>query len=311
MMKNKEKKVLAVDIGGTSIKVALVDQNGKINFIGTEKTNHFSNPQEIPNYIQEKLNFLNLNNTEIIGVGIGAPNGNTLNGHIEFAPNLPWKGSIPLTSYFENYFKVKAILANDANAAALGEKLYGNKGDKNNFILITLGTGLGSGIVINGNLIIGHDGLAGEIGHLISIPNGRECGCGRKGCLETYCSATGLVKTYQEIKSHKSEEFLEAKFIYQKAIEGEKEAIKAFEITGEILGFALANCVTFSSPKSIFLFGGLAQAGDLLLEPTIKSFNTNLLKIYQGKTEILISTLPKNDAAFLGAASLIWNENLN
>jgi glucokinase len=310
-MQSKNQKVIAVDIGGTSVKFAIVTQAGEVEIMGTEKTANFKNAEDIGPYLKNKLQELKISISEFAGIGIGAPNGNKLNGSIEFAPNLPWKGLIPLASYFSNYFNLKTILDNDANAAALGEKHYGKAGDKNDFIFITLGTGLGSGIVINGNMVYGHDGLAGEIGHLILIPEGRMCGCGRKGCVETYCSATGLVKTYVEKKKLTQNLNIDSEYVFQKAVEGEKEAIESFNFTGNLLGLTLANCVAFSSPKTIFLFGGLTRSGDFLMKPTLKSFNENVLKVYQNKTEILLSTLPKNNAAFLGAASLIWNDTIN
>lgn len=303
---NKE-KVLAIDIGGTGIKVAVVDKHGKIEPLFTEKTHFFKEIDEIPIYIQKKLK----NSSDelgLIGIGIGAPNGNSLTGCIEFAPNLPWKGKIPIVEKFENHFSLKTKLANDANAAALGEKLFGTEGDKTNFVFITLGTGLGSGIVIDGQLVTGHDGLAGELGHMILIPNGRNCGCGRKGCVETYCSSTGLVTTYVEKCKDKKLTDITSEEIYFKAMKGEIEALETFNYTGYLLGLTLANCVTFSSPKTFFLFGGLTKAKELLLNPTIKSFSENILEIYKNKIEILTSTLPDNKAAFLGAASLIFNE---
>jgi glucokinase len=211
---------------------------------------------------------------------------------------------------------VPAVLTNDANAAALGEMYFGGAKGMKDFIFITLGTGLGSGIVVNGQMVYGHDGFAGELGHTILIQHGRQCGCGRKGCLEQYCSATGIVKTYLEIlksanpnainDAEKSK--IDAKYIFEKAMSGDEGAFYAFNYTGELLGFALANSVAYTSPEAIFLFGGLAQAGELLFNPVILNFEKNLLHNYKGKVKILPSSLPENDAAILGASSLIWNE---
>ena len=207
--------------------------------------------------------------------------------------------------------KVKTVLSNDANAATIGEMIFGGAKEMTDFILITLGTGLGSGIVSNGEIILGHDSFAGEIGHVIMFPDGRPCGCGRKGCLETYCSATGIKQTYADLlmsrhrDSHTKVQNGTAKYIYGKALQGDADAITAFNQTGEILGLALANSVAYTSPEAIFLFGGLAMAGDFIFKPTIESFERNVLNIYKNKIKILPSQLNENNAAILGAASLI------
>ena len=249
------------------------------------------------------------------GMGVGAPNGNYYKGTIEFAPNLPWKGVIPLAAMFEDKLGIPTALTNDANAAAIGEMTYGAARGLRDFIMITLGTGVGSGIVVNGQLVYGHDGFAGELGHVIVERDGRTCGCGRKGCLETYCSATGVARTAREFLVARSEpsllreipaEEIVSKDVYDAAIKGDKLAQEIFEYTGTILGRALADFIAFSSPEAIILFGGLAKAGDLIMKPIQKAMDENVLKIYAGKTKLLLSQLKDADAAVLGASALGW-----
>jgi glucokinase len=296
-----------IDIGGTNVVLGLVDNTGKIIWKDSFATKQFSEFKFLVSHAADVLRseLAKSPDNKLIGCGIGAPNGNYYTGNIEHAPNLQWKGIIPVAAAFENELQVKTIITNDANAAALGEKLYGGAKSFTDFIFITLGTGLGSGIIINGELLYGHDGFAGEIGHVIIEQNGRPCGCGRKGCLETYCSATGIVTTYKELTELKSD--IDASQIYQRALNGEENALEAFTITGNILGLALANAVTYTSPEAIFLFGGLARAGKFLLEPTKKSFEENLHVIYRDKVKIYLSELNENDGAILGAASLVWS----
>lgn len=316
------KLAAGIDIGGTNTAFGLVDETGKIIFRDSLETKKYPHPEELAKATTELIlksisNFESrISNFEFVGVGIGAPNGNYFNGTIEFAPNLNWKGVIPLAYYFEKYSGVKAVLTNDANAAAMGEMIFGGAKGMKDFLFITLGTGLGSGIVVNGEMVYGHDGFAGELGHIIVERKGRICGCGRQGCLETYCSATGIVKTYAELKVEalsregrlNMESFGEitAKTIHERAQKGETEALEAFRKTGEILGTALANAVAMTSPEAIFLFGGLAQSGDFIFKPTAKYFEENLLNIYKNKVKILPSLLNENDAAILGAASLVF-----
>lgn len=311
-----------IDIGGTNTAFGLVDENGKIIFRDSIETKKYPHPEELAKVTSESIlktiaDFeFRISNFEFVGTGIGAPNGNFFNGTIEFAPNLNWKGVIPLAYYFEKYAGVKAVLTNDANAAAMGEMIFGGAKGMKDFLFITLGTGLGSGIVVNGEMVYGHDGFAGELGHIIVERKGRVCGCGRQGCLETYCSATGIVKTYAELKVESMsregrlnmESFGEitAKTIHERAQQGETEALESFRKTGEILGTALANAVAITSPEAIFLFGGLAQSGDFIFKPTAKYFEENLLNIYKNKVKILPSLLNENDAAILGAASLVF-----
>lgn len=306
--------VAAIDIGGTNTVFGLVDRSGKILLKDSVSTDAFPLPEDLVAVVCEHIKkaLTTLPGAQLIGVGIGAPNGNFFNGTIEFAPNLKWQGSIPLAGFFQERLNVPAVLTNDANAAALGEMIFGAAKGMKDFIFITLGTGLGSGIVVNGEMVYGHDGFAGEIGHVIVFPDGRSCGCGRKGCLETYCSATGIKRTYADLlmSQHRSADIhskvADAKYIYDQAVEGDPIALEAFRFTGDVLGLALANSVAYTSPHTIFLFGGLALAGDFIFKPTIESLEKNLLNIYKNKVKVLPSQLPENDAAILGAASLIW-----
>jgi len=310
--------VAGIDIGGTNTSFGLVNANGELVFKESVPTEHFPIPEDLVAVVCEHIKraVLSFQNFELLGAGIGAPNGNYFKGTIEFAPNLKWYGIIPLAKLFEERLGVKTSLTNDANAAAIGEMMFGAAKGMKDFIFITLGTGLGSGIVSNGELVYGHDSFAGELGHVIMFPDGRQCGCGRKGCLETYCSATGIKRTYSDLlmshheKMETNEKMTDAKFVFDKAMNGDRYAIEAFNYTGDILGLALANSVAYTSPEAIFLFGGLALSGDFIFKPAIESFENNLLNIYKNKIKILPSKLKENDAALLGAASLIW-KNLN
>lgn len=313
--------VAGIDIGGTNILFGLVDSDGNIRVKQSIPTGNLSSPEMIVTSLGAEIRkaVASLGSDyELAGIGIGAPNGNYFTGTIEFAANLKWNGVIPLAKLFQDELGAEAILMNDAKAATLGEMIFGGAREMKNFLFITLGTGLGSGIVVNGELVHGHDGFAGEIGHMIVSPNGRPCGCGRRGCLETYCSATGIMRTYADmrISKHKKTEVNDAKisgasYIYERALQGDSSAIEAFKYTGELLGLALANCVTCFSPETIFLFGGLAQAGDLIFKPTVKSFEKNLLHVYKNsRIQILPSQLKESDSAILGSASLIWKKIL-
>ena len=313
------KLAVGIDIGGTNTVFGFVDADGNCIAKSAVETAAYEDAvaftEVVANQIKNTLK--TLGDAEIIGIGIGAPNGNYYTGTIEFAPNLKWKGIVPLADYFKKHFDVPVLLTNDANAAAIGEMMYGNAKNMKDFILITLGTGVGSGIVVNGKMVYGHDGFAGEIGHTITYPGGRECGCGRKGCLEAYCSAKGIRNSYIEIIKHNGslleipEENITPKYIFERATQGDNAAIKTFEYTGEVLGLTLANSVAYTSPEAIFLFGGISNAGDLILGPLRKSFEENLLNIYKNKISILPSGIKENDAAILGAASMIWNHVAN
>jgi len=308
-----EEIVAGIDIGGTNTTFGLIDGDGKVLVKDGIKTRDYLRVEDFVEKVSEgitrQVETLRSRNPDfhLKGIGIGAPNANPRAGTIENAPNLSWKGIVPLAAMFKERMGARVLLTNDAKAAAIGEQIFGSARGMKDFIVITLGTGLGSGIIANGEVIYGNDGFAGELGHVIIQQGGRLCGCGRHGCLETYCSATGLVKTYKELHPD-AEDHADAKLIAGRANAGEPEAIEAFRYTGEILGFALANSVAYTSPEAIFLFGGLIKAGDLLFKPTRESFEKNLLKNYQGHIRIEPSSLHEGDAAVLGAASLIWRE---
>lgn len=319
MTVNMEKPyVVGMDIGGTNTVFGVVDSRGNVLASDSIKTQEYDEIDEYVDAVCKKLIPLlqQFGGAEKFkGMGVGAPNGNYYNGTIEFAPNLPWKGVIPLAAMFEDKLGIPTALTNDANAAAIGEMTYGAARGLRDFIMITLGTGVGSGIVVNGQLVYGHDGFAGELGHVIVERDGRICGCGRKGCLETYCSATGVARTAREFLVARSEpsllreipaEEIVSKDVYDAAIKGDKLALEIFEYTGTILGRALADFVAFSSPEAIVLFGGLAKAGDLIMKPIQKALDENVLKIYAGKTKLLLSQLKDADAAVLGASALGW-----
>ena len=311
--------VVGMDIGGTNTVFGIVDQRGNVLATDSIKTQAYAKIEDYVDAVCEKLIPLieSMGGVEKIkGMGVGAPNGNYYNGTIEFAPNLPWKGVIPLAALFEEKVGVPTALTNDANAAAIGEMTYGAARGMKDFIMITLGTGVGSGIVINGQLVYGHDGFAGELGHVVvRRENGRLCGCGRKGCLETYCSATGVARTAREFLVARPEpsllreipaEEIVSKDVYDAAVKGDKLAQDIFEFTGRILGEALADFIAFSSPEAIVLFGGLAKSGDYIMKPIKKALDENILKIFEGKTKLLVSDLKDADAAVLGASALGW-----
>ena len=310
--------VVGMDIGGTNTVFGIVDSRGNVLATDSVKTQSFSKIEDYVEAVSSKLRPLieSFGGVEKIkGMGVGAPNGNYYNGTIEFAPNLPWKGVIPLAALFEEAIGVPTALTNDANAAAIGEMTYGAARGMKDFIMITLGTGVGSGIVINGQLVYGHDGFAGELGHVIVRRDGRQCGCGRKGCLETYCSATGVARTAREFLVARPEpsllrdipaEDIVSNDVFDAAVRGDKLAQDIFEYTGRILGEALADFIAFSSPEAIILFGGLAKSGDYIMKPIRKAIDDNILKIYEGKTKLLISELKDADAAVLGASALGW-----
>jgi glucokinase len=311
------KKVLGIDIGGTTIAIGIVNQNGDCEHNNVFNTSSFESAEILVNEI---YNFLESNCliNEIDGIGIGAPNGNYYTGNIEFAPNLNWKGTIPIAKLFRNKFDCPTILTNDANAAAYGEMFFGNAKKLKDFIIITLGTGLGSGIVINRNLVNGHDGFAGELGHIRVVNNGRLCNCGRKGCLESYCSSTGLVRSFHEINSeHKLNSTLnnihniDSKEIVEHALQGDAFAMEIMEFTTNLLGYALADFACFSNPEAYILFGGYAQNGQFLADLVKKHMEDNLLEIYKNKIDVKISALHKQNAAILGAAAIVFHDNEN
>jgi len=315
-----EQLAIGIDIGGTGTKFGIVDKEGNVLFSSDMSTRGFDTIEAFIEELHKKVQPLidNVGGTgRIRGIGVGAPNGNFYTGTIEYAPNLPWKGIIPLAKLIQDEFKLPVIVTNDANAAALGEMKYGAAKDMNDFIMITLGTGVGSGIVANGNLIYGHDGFAGELGHVIVIPDGRNHeGTSKKGSLESYASATGVRNTAIELLENSNtpsllraipKEELDSKKVYDAAMAGDQLAKDIFDYTGKILGLALANFVMFSSPSAIILFGGLTKAGDLILKPTREHMEANLIQVFQNKVKILVSHLKESDAAILGASALAWD----
>lgn len=311
--------VVGIDIGGTNTVFGIVDARGNVVASSSIKTGRHA---DIKDYVEELKtslnNLLEANDAtdKIAGIGVGAPNGNYFTGAIEMAPNLPLKGRIPLAELLKEAFGVPVALTNDANAAAIGEMTYGVARGMKDFIMITLGTGVGSGIVVNGQLVYGHDGFAGELGHVIVKPsNGRMCGCGRTGCLEAYCSATGVARTAREFLETRTDksllrnlpiEGITSKDVYDAAVQGDKLAKEIFEYTGKIMGEAFANFIAFSSPEAIILFGGLSRSGELLMKPIKEAMDRNTLNIYKGKTKLLLSELKESDAAVLGASALGW-----
>ena len=311
------KLAVGIDIGGTNTAFGLVDEQGNCLAHNSIKTSDYPLVSEFVAKVSKEVNVLidSLDQSEIIGMGIGAPNGNYYTGTIDFAPNLKWEGVVHLVDLFKEYFNFPVYLTNDANAAAIGERIYGAAKGVDDFIMVTLGTGLGSGFVVNGELVYGHDGFAGELGHTIIEKNGRDCGCGRKGCLETYASASGIVRTAKEFLEKPNNSLLvdlneiTSKSIADAAIKGDQLALDIFDYTAEKLGFSLANTVAISSPKLIVLFGGLAQSGDLIIKPTKKYMEGYLLNIYQNKVDILPSKLKASDAAILGASALAWQNS--
>ena len=312
--------VVGIDIGGTNTVFGIVDARGTILASGSIKTGAYEQAEDYVDEVCKNLLPLIIANggvDKIKGIGIGAPNGNYYSGTIEFAPNLPWKGVVPLAAMFEERLGIPTALTNDANAAAIGEMTYGAARGMKDFIMITLGTGVGSGIVINGQMVYGHDGFAGELGHVVIKEGGRECGCGRHGCLETYCSANGIRRTVFEMLANRtnpsvlrgiSYDDLTSARIYEAAMEGDHIAREAFRYTGRILGRALADFVTFSSPEAIILFGGLAKAGELIRQPTEEAMEESMLHCFKNKVKVLLSCLDEGNVAILGAAALSWNE---
>ena len=313
---------VGIDIGGTGTKFGIVDRDGNVLFSDEISTKKHADVDSFIDELHASLTVLIEKAGgigRIKGIGVGAPNGNYYTGTIEYAPNLPWKGIIPLAKLMRNKFNLPVTLTNDANAAAIGEMMYGAAKGMKDFIMITLGTGVGSGIVANGQLIYGHDGFAGELGHTIIIPDGRlHPGTGKKGPLESYASATGVRYTALELMEKTTEKSLlrdipkdqlDSKKVYEAAIQGDKLARDVYEYTGRILGLALANAVMFSSPEAIILFGGLTKAGDLILKPTRENMEANLIQVFQNKVKILISHLRESDAAILGASALVWDQD--
>jgi len=310
---------IGIDIGGTNTKYGIVDKEGNVVVQGSISTTQYEEFNDffdgMANALRDAMKAIDYD-FKILGIGVGAANGNYYKGTIERATNLKWKGVIPLADMLTEQFHVPAIVTNDANAAAVGEMVYGAAKGMKDFIVITLGTGLGSGFVSNGLLLNGKHGIAGEVGHTSVNPAGRFCNCGKRGCLETYVSATGIKRTvYKLLADHLeaselrgiSFDNLTTKMITESAVRGDVVALAAFEYTGRILGMKLAETAVHTDPEAIFLFGGLSLAGDLIFKPTIKHMEANLMPVFRGKIKVLPSQLQNQAAPILGASSLVWN----
>lgn len=313
--------VIGLDLGGTNSVFGIVDARGEIKATTAIKTGGYD---KVDDYVKASVEALQPIIETVGGIdkikamGIGAPNGNYYNGTIEFAPNLAWghDGIVPLAEMFSKELGIPVALTNDANAAAIGEMTYGVARGMKNFIVLTLGTGVGSGIVVNGQLVYGCDGFAGELGHVIVKENGRPCGCGRNGCLEAYCSATGVARTAREMLSTTEEPSLLREMnpdditsydVSVAAQKGDKLALDVYEFTGKLLGEACANFTAFSSPEAFIFFGGLTKAGDLIMKPIIKAYDERVLNIFKGKAKFLVSGLEGSSAAVLGASAVGWD----
>ena len=313
--------VIGLDLGGTNSVFGIVDSRGEIKATTAIKTQGYDSVEDYVDAAVEALKVIidQVGGINTIGaMGIGAPNGNFYTGTIEFAPNLSWgrSGIVPLADMFSKRLEgIPVGLTNDANAAAIGEMTYGVARGMKNFMVIALGTGVGSGIVVNGQMVYGSDGFAGELGHMIVRPHGRQCGCGRKGCLEAYCSATGVARSAREFLKESDESSLlrdinaddiTALDVSIAAGKGDALANRVYDFTGKLLGEACANFMTFSSPEAFIFFGGLTKAGDLLMKPLIESYNDTVLPIYKNKAKFLISGLEGSSAAVLGASAVGW-----
>lgn len=311
--------VAGVDIGGTNSVFGLVDINGNIVADGSMITTDFPLIKDFVSILVSGINDLVKGNSDLnlVGIGIGAPNANYHKGTIELAPNLAWKGIVPLAELIKEKINLPVVVTNDANAAAVGEMIFGGAKNMKDFIILTLGTGLGSGIVTNGEVLYGYTGFAGELGHSTVVPGGRVCGCGRKGCYETYASATGLVRTAIFLLSQMRDESslrdippseLTSKRIAEAARKKDPIAVEAMNYTAEMLAAGIVNAIVFSSPEAVFLFGGLAQAGDVLFEPVRKYVENNVMPIFKGSVKILPSEIPESNAAVLGASALVCKD---
>ncbi|HBR11476.1 MAG TPA: glucokinase [Chryseobacterium sp.] len=312
---------LGIDIGGTNTKFGLVNHRGDILAKGSIKTDEYEKVEDFIESLYQNIEPLIKTcspHKNLDGIGVGAPNANYYRGTIEQAPNLRWKGVVPFAELMIQRFGVPCKMTNDANAAALGEMMFGAARGMRDFIMITLGTGVGSGIIAGGSLIYGHDGFAGELGHTIVKPGGRKhWSTGSEGSLEAYASATGISITARKFRAEfpdsmlneYPEDEINSKTVYECAIKEDPTAIEVFRYTGQKLGEALANFVMFSSPEAILLFGGVIKAGDFLLKPTKLHMERNLLPIFRGKVKLVFSELDEADAAILGASALVWENN--
>lgn len=306
---NSRSNVLGIDVGGTNTVFSIVAEDGTMAVTGTVKTQDYPTAEELFHAIKTIVSTWDHSLVQTLqGVGIGVPNGNYYTGEVLAPPNLLWS-DIHLVPFIQSLFDLQCVITNDANAAALGEMYFGQARNMKHFIALTLGTGLGSGLVVNGKVVYGHDGLAGELGHLTVVPEGRVCGCGRRGCLETYVSAPGLVRTATEIGWLPTSGSATARAVFDAAQEGDSTAREAFNITGMTLGQAMANMVAVLSPEAIILSGGLAQAGESLLEPAQAALEDHVMRSFRGKTRFLLSALDNESIAVQGAAALIYQEH--
>lgn len=311
---------IGIDIGGTNTKFGIVNHRGEILEKGDIKTDDYPTIELFIDALYDHIKPMldkHDDGSSLKGIGMGAPNGNYYTGKIEYAPNLHWEGVIPIAELTSQKFGVSCTLTNDANAAAMGEMMYGAARGMKDFIMITLGTGVGSGIVCNGQMLYGHDGFAGELGHIIARPGGRKhWSTGAHGSLEAYCSATGITITAKKLRAENPksllndvpEEEINSKAVYDAAIKGDTTAIEVFRYTGQILGESLANFIMFSSPEAIILFGGVIKSGDFIMKPTKEHMEKNLLPIFQNKVQLVFSELKEADAAILGASALVWEK---
>ena len=307
---------LGIDIGGTGTAFGIVDRRGQILEQSSMATTGHATVQDFIAALKKEVGPMieRAGADNIKGVGVGAPNGNFYTGEVAYAANLPWEGVIPFAKLLSQSLNKPVTLTNDANAAAIGEMMYGAAKGMKDFILITLGTGVGSGFVANGQLIYGHDGFAGEIGHVIAVRNGRDCGCGRRGCLETYASATGIVRSAEEWLKERDDETslrqvsgkITAKVIHEAAEQVDALALELFEYTGKILGETLADAVAITSPQAIIFFGGLARSGEMLMKHVRTHMEASLLRVFKNKVSLTYSALADADAAILGASALVW-----
>lgn len=314
----KESVVAGIDLGGTNTEVGLIDSEGRCLEKSVLSTQNYKRPELLTKAVANIItDMTGASPTSLKGIGIGAPNGNYYTGCIEHAPNLAWKGILPVAEMMSAEISVPVAVTNDANAAAVGEMIYGKAKGMKHFISITMGTGLGSGIVLNGKVLYGHTGFAGEMGHTTAIPGGRPCSCGKRGCLESYASARGLVQTTRELLesqannsplSELAPEELTPHLIHEAGLKGDPIAIAAFNQLGDVLGKSISDAVAYLSPEAVFLFGGLTRAGDLVMKPTQESMDRNLLPIFKGRVKLELSQLNEANAAILGAGALIWNK---
>ena len=317
----KKQVSIGIDIGGTNTTIGVVDKSGDILAEGHTPTLTNVDVKKyldvLAKTIKETVAVAG-SDLEVMGIGIGAPSSNYYTGEIVSAVNLGWGDVVPFVKLMKEYFDYPAIvLTNDANSAVVGELMYGGAKGMKDVIMITLGTGVGSGIIVNGELVLGHDGFAGELGHVVVASEGRMCGCGRKGCLETYASATGIVRTVSELIADTqipselrsiASDTITSKMVYDLAMKGDKLALEAFEITGKYLGKAISDFVAFSSPEAVFMFGGLALAGDLIFKPTKRYMEENMCYLYTNKVKLLPSKLPGDQIAVLGASAVVRKE---